>query len=142
MMAVDRPDFMRITQEFWGLLRSGKMTPVISSLVAEELAACAEPKQSVLLGYIGELDFMRSYETDEIRSLAGHYLSIMPQKYYNDCRHIALATVSRCEYMVTWDFRPLSKDKRLAKINSINSLCDYSKLRIVPPLMMLTEEDK
>ena len=50
-----------------------------------------------------------------------------------DALHVAIAIVSRCEMIVSWNFRHLVNRRRRALINESNVLMDYPAIEILAP---------
>jgi predicted nucleic acid-binding protein len=131
------------TLNFWQLLKKGLYRVVISDLTIAELTQCPEPKRSVLLAYLGEINYEVFPETLESIKLADKYIEhgVLNSKSRDDCRHIAIATLSNCKYIISWNFKHFVNIKTINKVQAINKLLDYQELNILPPSMMIEGDE-
>lgn len=63
-------------------------------------------------------------------------LTVTP-KYTDDARHVAACTVSKIDYLVSWNFRHLVNVQRETGFNAVNLLQGYRTIRIVNPLELI-----
>jgi len=139
----DNPEYMQITKEFWKEVKKGKYEIVVSDIVFAELRRCSEPKRSILLRFLAEIEYNTIEISKEIRELAKEYIKngIIPLKYIDDAIHIAAATVSQCDALVSWNFKHIVKLKTIQGINGVNKLVGYKEIQLVSPQMMLEEKE-
>ena len=57
LSAEDTPEKMNDTLLFWKEIVIGKYDVHISNVVLDEISECPEPKQSILLEYLGQVDY-------------------------------------------------------------------------------------
>ncbi len=74
-------------------------------------------------------------ETDEADDLAHEYLKagVVTERYADDAMHVAICTVHRINFLVSWNFRHLVNVQREAGFNAVNLLQGYPMLSIVNP---------
>ena len=72
---------------------------------------------------------------EEARELARNYMSrgVFSAGMVEDALHVAIAVVSRCEMIVSWNFRHLVNRRRRALVNESNVLMDYPPIEILAP---------
>jgi len=77
-----------------------------------------------------------SREADE---LAAAYLAqkVVPLDYEDDAYHVAVCTVARLDYLVSWNFKHLANVRRESGFNAVNLLQGYPVLRIVTPTFLI-----
>lgn len=77
--------------------------------------------------------------TAEARALAGLYLSqgVVPDSCTDDARHVAICTVARLDFLVSWNFKHLANAHREGGFNAVNMLQGYPPVRIVPPTFLI-----
>lgn len=77
--------------------------------------------------------------TAEMDSLAQLYIkrAVVSPKYAEDAGHVAICTVARIDYLVSWNFRHLVNVRREAGFNSVNLLQGYQSVRIVSPMELI-----
>ncbi len=92
---------------------------------------------------MAEIEYNTIEISKEIRELAKEYTKngIIPLKYIDDAIHIAAATVSQCDALVSWNFKHIVKLKTIQGINGVNKLVGYKEIQLVSPQMMLEEKE-
>ncbi len=80
---------------------------------------------------------------DEVVDLATQYISegVVGQTSFADCLHIALATINRADYLISWNFKHIVNIQRIRGYNSINIKNGYKELEIRSPRDFMTYED-
>ena len=73
--------------------------------------------------------------SDEAIELVNHYINerVVGQSSYADCLHIALATIHRADFLISWNFRHIVNVQRIRGYNSINIRNGYKQLGIRSP---------
>jgi predicted nucleic acid-binding protein len=135
----DVPEKMQDTLLFWEELKTGKYDVVISDLTFREIRRCPAPKREVLFNYLGEILYEILHETDEVKTLCEAYVEngVLTRKSENDCLHIAFATTSECDVIVSWNFKHLVRLKTIQSVRIVNAKNGYYKpIEIVQPTMM------
>jgi predicted nucleic acid-binding protein len=119
-------------------IRAGKKIAVISDITISELGKAPTEVQGILRT-LPESRFESVTLTDEAVSLAELYLKnkIVTPKYREDALHIALATLSRVDVLVSWNFKHIVNLKRIQGFNAINLKEGYPLLEIRSPLEVL-----
>ena len=139
----DMPDRMADTQKLWGEIKAGLYDIVISDVVIEEVMRCPEPKRSILIERLAEINYSREEITDEIDSIASQIikLGILKEKSRDDCLHIATAVVKQCDYILSWNFKHMVNVKTIKGVRAIINLCGYSNIDIIQPTMLVEKGD-
>jgi len=143
LSANDTPDKMNDTLKLWSLLKTGKFIAVISTLTMFELNQCPEPKKSWLLDFLSEIEYERIQENPDSLNLAEQYLKfgLLTEKSRDDCRHIAIATIAGCDYIISWNFKHFVNVRTIEKVQAINKLLFYNHVEIWPPTMIIEGDD-
>lgn len=81
--------------------------------------------------------------TDEAIDLANQYISekVVGQTSFDDCLHIAIATISRADFLLSWNFKHIVNVKRIQGYNAINIKNGYKQLEIRSPRDYMIYED-
>ncbi len=81
--------------------------------------------------------------TAEAIDLASEYISekVVGQTSFADCLHIALATINRADFLISWNFKHIVNVQRIRGYNSINIKNGYKQLEIRSPREFETYED-
>ena len=82
--------------------------------------------------------------TDESVDLATQYIieKVVGQTSFDDCLHIALATINRADFLLSWNFKHIVNIQRIQEYNAINIKNGYKLLEIRSPRDFMTYEDK
>jgi predicted nucleic acid-binding protein len=112
---------------------------VISPLVMRELERVPEPHRTAYLKLIAPLAQLEL--TDEATILAEGYISrgIFHRKYIGDALHVAVASVHKIDYLVTWNFGHLANVRRQARIRLFNTAAGFFVPMIVTPEFLVSE---
>jgi len=78
---------------------------------------------------------------DEALQLSDHYLGagILTENHFMDARHVAVCSVARIGWLISWNYRHLTQPMRRDAFNAINRLHGYDPVRIVNPKGYLNE---
>lgn len=81
--------------------------------------------------------------TNETIELATEYITekVVGQTSFADCLHIALATINRADFLVSWNFKHIVNIERIRGYNSINIKNGYQQLEIRSPREFEKHED-
>ena len=139
LFADDTPDKMADTIKLWEDFKSDKYEVFISTVTAEEMQKCVEPKRSQMVEKLGEIDFHVLDETDEINNLAAEYVNhgVLTKKSIDDCLHIAYAVVTNCDIIISWNFKHLVNYRTINKVKIVNAVNHYKEISIISPTMLL-----
>jgi predicted nucleic acid-binding protein len=112
---------------------------VVSPLVARELERVPEPHRTGYLKLIAPLEQVSVSE--EAAILAEGYVTrgIFHRKYLGDALHVALASVHKIDYLVTWNFGHLANVRRQARIRLFNTAAGFFAPVIVTPEFLVSE---
>ena len=112
---------------------------VVSLLVVRELERVPEPHRTGYLRLIKPLEQVEL--TDEATILADGYISrgIFHRKYIADALHVAVASVHKIDYLVTWNFGHLANVRRQARIRLFNTAAGFFVPMIVTPEFLVSE---
>jgi predicted nucleic acid-binding protein len=112
---------------------------VVSPLVTRELERVPEPHRTGYLKLVNKLEQVEL--TDEAAILADGYLArgIFHRKYIGDALHVAVASVHKIDYLVTWNFGHLANVRRQARIRLFNTAAGFFVPHIVTPEFLVSE---
>ena len=131
------PEFAAETRALWRLRAAGRFRFITSQLVFQEIAHAPDRVRGLMRATFTPDDVLE--RTAEVEELAQAYLArkIVPFEYVDDARHVALCSVVRVDYLVSWNFRHLANARREAGFNAVNLLQGYSPVRIVAPTFLI-----
>jgi hypothetical protein len=122
--------------------KAGSTVLVISNLTIAELESAPQAVRDVLLSV--PKDHMEFIEfTEEASNLADTYLKegVVSKKNRVDAQHIATATISRVDVLVSWNFKHIVNLERIHGYNSVNLKLGYAILEIRTPIEVIDYED-
>jgi hypothetical protein len=81
--------------------------------------------------------------TAEAVELATEYITekVVGQTSFADCLHIALATINRADFLISWNFKHIVNVQRIRGYNSINIKNGYRQIEIRSPREFKKYED-
>jgi predicted nucleic acid-binding protein len=143
LYADDVPHRMSKTLELWAQIMRRYYSAVVSDLVLEELDRCAEPKKSMMLEKLAEIDYELAEVSSEMRDLANKYVDeeIFPSRYLDDALHVACASINGCNAVASWNFKHMVRLKTVLAVNGINKYMGYGDIEIVTPETIIGEDE-
>ena len=135
-------EFESTTRELFEEVLQGEYKIVISSVTEGELEQAPEKVKTLLNDLKINYDLIKL--TDEAVELATEYLSenVVGKTSYDDCLHIAIATIARLDFLVSWNFKHIVNIKRIRGYNGINIKNGYPAIEIRSPKDMINYEDE
>lgn len=135
-------EFDEISLLLFEKVRLGKIICVYSDLTVGELSFAPERVQN----FFRELPASHLEAlsvTDEALNLARTYISenVVGKTNFDDCVHIALATIHRANILVSWNFKHIVNVYRIRGYNSVNLRLGYPTLDIRSPREIVNYED-
>ena len=125
-----------ITQNWWDTRREN-FTLYISEVVLEELARGDQEIATKRLDLISELPLLALNEA--VEELAQQFLikSNLPPKASDDALHIALATVYKVDYLLTWNCKHIANAQIQKKLSQISIESGYELPTICTPYELM-----
>lgn len=127
------------TREWWDEHRS-EYELLTSQAVLHELQRGTYPHQAEAVAMLKDIPIL-DIGTD-VRDAAVAYLTnfVMPSDPGGDALHLALASVHRCDYLLTWNCRHLANAKKTVHIRRINEQLGLFVPVLTTPLELLEED--
>lgn len=135
-------EFSALSAPFFARVRAGAVDLVVSSVVVDELEGAPQAVRE----FFDELAHLlsRVEVDDDARALRQAYMraEIVGPKWKADALHVAVATVTGCRAIVSWNFKQIVNFKRIPLYNGINQAEGYGPIAIhTPPEVIYDEED-
>ena len=134
-------EFQEWSNKLFDEFISGKKIAVISETTIDELSDAPQNVKYQLKKIPDE--FLEVIElTEEIRNLANDYMAsgILTEKSKEDALHIASATISEVDVIISWNFKHIVNIDKIRKYNSINLLKGYRFIDIRTPMEVINYE--
>jgi len=99
-------EFSEFTRPLFERLQNGEFKLLFSAVTQEELNAAPERVKKLVTSLKTEnTEFVET--NDEAVELATQYIAekVVGQTSFADCLHIALATIYRADYLISWNFK-------------------------------------
>jgi len=136
-------EFAEHTKPLFNRLKNNEFKLLFSSVTQDELNNAPDRVKDLVKGlkveYTEFLDV-----TDEATELASEYVAegVVGQTSFADCLHIAIATINRADYLISWNFKHIVNLKRIRGYNAVNLKLGYPILEIRSPKEIIDYEDK
>ena len=135
-------EFEKASREFFDLVRWGRFSLVVSNTLAKEISDAPSQVQELF----AEMDALSELAVDfeAAVSLQQSYIThgIVRRESLTDALHVALATVSGCQIIVSWNFRDIVHFQKIPLYNAVNRLEGYSEIAIHSPQEVIADEDQ
>ena len=135
-------EFSEFTIPLFERLKSGEFILMFSTVTQDELENAPEKVKDLVTHLkIENTEFLDT--TNEAVDLAVEYISekVVGQTSYADCLHIAIATINRADYLISWNFKHMVNIQRIRGYNAINLKNGYKLLEIRSPRDFVNYED-
>ncbi|MDR3286436.1 MAG: PIN domain-containing protein [Prevotellaceae bacterium] len=135
-------EFAEYTIPLFDRVRNNELQILYSALTEQELEPSPEKvKQLVRSLPADNIDFIDI--SAEAVTLAKQYIAenVVGKTNYEDCLHIALATIHKADYLASWNFKHIVNTFRIRGYNAVNLKMGYSTLEIRSPRDLMKYED-
>ena len=135
-------EFDEITLQLFERVKLGRIICIFSDLTETELLNAPVNVKKYFKNLPKE-NIERVVVTDEILTLASKYVSekVVGKTSFDDCIHIATATIYKADILVSWNFKHIVNVYRIRGYNSINIRSNYHSLEIRSPKEIIEYED-
>lgn len=135
-------EFSEHTIPLFDRIKNEEFTVLFSTVTQDELENSPVRVKELVRGLkVKNTEFLAT--TDEAVDLAMEYIAekVVGQASFADCLHIALATINRADFLVSWNFKHIVNIQRIRGYNSINIKKGYRQLDIRSPREFEKYED-
>ena len=135
-------EFMEHTIPLFDRIYSGDYIILYSTVTQEELENAPEKIRDLVKKIkVEQTEFIET--TDEAIDLASEYITekVVGKTSFAVCLHIALATINRADFLISWNFKHIVNIERIRGYNSINIKNGFKQLEIRSPREFSKYED-
>ena len=113
-------------------IKCGEYEGYSSRYVTDELMKASEPKRSNMLKLIDRYGIIILGYTPEALNMARAYikLGVIPKSHLLDSLHIAAATTYRLDYIISYNFQHINREKTRVQTATINMRNGYGGIMI------------
>jgi len=134
------PEFDEASARFFAQVRAGLFQLVVSAVVADELADAPASVRSLFDEVLPLAELVPV--SAEAVALQEAYLNanIVTSNWAEDALHVALATISRCDLIVSWNFEHIVHFQKIPRYNAVNVLLGHRAIAIHSPSEVMPDE--
>jgi len=134
-------EFETASKAFFDAVKKGSFKLITSELVREEIQVGPQKvldifEEFLVIAEIAEV-------SDSVLELQQSYVEagIVSERYATDAMHVALATVSNADVIISWNFKHIVNFQKIPLYNAVNTLNRFGKIAIYSPLEVIEDED-
>jgi predicted nucleic acid-binding protein len=135
-------EFVRATKRFFEEVDSGRFLLVVSLIVADEITDAPPRVRQIYEKFMSLAEV--SAVAESALALRDAYLraGIVAPQWSADALHVALATVTGCAMIVSWNFKHIVNFRRISLYNAVNRKNGYGEIGIFTPQEVIEDEDE
>lgn len=132
------PEFADPTKRFFVEVDAGRLTLVTSAIVAAEIGPAPKEVRDFFDRYAAVAEIIEI--AHEAIQLQQRYIQtgVVTEKSEEDALHVAVATVAKCDLIVSWNFKHIVHFDKIPKYNAANILAGHSQIGIYSPLEVIS----
>ena len=135
-------EFAMATREFFRQVKRGRFKLMTSAVVRSEITGAPRRVQDFFEETL-KLATVAETTADALRLQQAYMKAeILTPRSAADALHVALATVSGCALIVSWNFQHIVHFQRIPRYNAINKLHGYGELGIYSPREVIADENQ
>ena len=122
------------TKPFWDAVEKGEMIVIVSDMLEQEVIDEKTPQRvKKLFDSLQEFQTVRITTGKEANELAGRYIAenVVGESSFADCVHVALATLSNADVLVSWNLKHMVSQSDGYK--NVNRALGYPEIEILTP---------
>jgi predicted nucleic acid-binding protein len=135
-------EFSEFTKPLFERIQQGEFILLFSSVTQDELSFAPENVKKLVENIkVENTEFIGT--TEEAVDMAKQYIieKVVGQTSLSDCLHIALATINRADFLISWNFKHIVNVERIRGYNAVNIKNGYKQLEIRSPRDFMIYED-
>ena len=129
--------FQKHTRTLFDFIEKQGIKIIHSDVLEEDLQLATQEIRSIANEKLLQAEYIKLDE--KIKKLAEAYIKeeILTDKSINDARHIATATLSGADVMISWNFKHIANFMKIQEYNSINLQQGYRETPIYSPMAII-----
>ncbi|MDD3926679.1 MAG: hypothetical protein PHT33_08475 [bacterium] len=139
--AVFDKEFQESTKTFFEQADNGRFSIVVSSLLEDEIAVAPQNVRAFYYGIIESAEVVTPSRQALILRQAYVDAGVITSKWLDDALHVATATVTECDMIVSWNFKHIVHYDKKRRYNAVNILHGYNSIDIVTPAEVIEYEE-
>lgn len=100
---------------------------------------CSKEKVTVLTEFLNQIDYEVVKTNATTFKLAEKFIDfgILKKKSFDDCTNIAVAIISNCDIIVSWNFKHIVNHKTIQGVKVVTTLEGYKDVIIYSPTFLV-----
>ncbi|MEK6646533.1 MAG: PIN domain nuclease [Candidatus Firestonebacteria bacterium] len=138
-----REEEISYTKKLFEQIKEGNFEAYVSEITIRELDACPDfSKREKMLRLISEFNIIGIELDTPYEVLANKYIlaEAIPEKKKDDARHIAMATLSEMDILISWNCEHIVKFKTQQIVRTVNLLEGLTNIAINTPKEVVSYE--
>ncbi len=140
--AVFDEEFSEVTAAFFRQASEGKIEIVVSALVEDEIADAPHDVRDLHESVLAYAETVAPSRDAILLQQAYLDAGVVGPKWADDALHVATATVSECDMIVSWNFRHIVHYDKKRKYNAVSILRGYKPIDILTPAEVIEYEEE
>lgn len=134
-------EFAEPSKQLFAEIDARNFTLVTSAIVEAEIEPAPEKIRDFFYRYESVAEIVQV--TQEALLLQQQYINsgVVTPKSAEDALHVALATVSQCTLIVSWNFKHIVHFDKIPKYNAVNTLNGHDHIGIYSPLEVISYDN-
>jgi predicted nucleic acid-binding protein len=134
-------EFLHPSKAFFNEVQNGRFLLVTSAVVQAEISSAPAKVQDFFFSMTANAEVAEL--TQEVLELRQAYLdaNIVTPKSKDDATHVALASISGCDMIISWNFKHIVHFEKIPKYNAVNTIKGYGHLDIFSPSQVIRYDD-
>jgi predicted nucleic acid-binding protein len=135
-------EFSEHTMPLFDRIKNDEFTVLFSTVTQDELENAPDKVKELVKSLKKEnTEFLET--TEEAYDLAMNYIEekVVGKTSLADCLHIAIATINRADFLLSWNFKHVVNVQRIRGYNWINIKNGYKELEIRSPREFVKYEE-
>ena len=130
-------EFSEPSRQFFDEVDAGRFILVTSAIVEAEIEPAPDEIRTFFAKYAEIANI--AVANQESLELQLSYISsgVVTENSLEDALHVAVATVSECDLIVSWNFKHIVHFDKIPKYNAVNVLNGYGHIGIYSPLEVI-----
>ena len=130
-------EFSDPSRQFFDEVDAGRFELVTSAVVEAEIEPSPEKIQLFFAKY-AEVANIASINEEALELQSSYIQSgVVGEKSLDDALHVAIATISGCDLIVSWNFKHIVHFDKIPKYNAVNVINGYGHIGIYSPLEVI-----
>ena len=123
-------EFSTPSKQFFDEIDAGRFVLVTSAIVEAEIEPAPEKIRTFFATYAKAASI--AVVNEEALKLQSSYINsgVVTENSLEDALHVAIATVSECDLIVSWNFKHIVHFDKIPKYNAVNTLNGYNHIGI------------